>query len=144
MGTGKSSFLNLFSSSIQEAVVVRFNPRSVKSVNKIQEEFFTVLAEELSKYHTGVKRYIRQYAIAIEAADDGWVRKLANIIVLLTSDEQKNRINKAIKTIGRRVYVLVEDLDRLTGQEIIEVLKLIDSNGGFSNTIFVTACKMEK
>lgn len=138
-GQGKSSFLNLFSSSIQEDVVVRFNPRSVKSVDKIQEEFFTVLAEELSKYHTGVKRYIRQYAIAIEAADDGWVGKLANIIVSLTSDEQKIRINKAIKTIGRRVYVLVEDLDRLTGQEIIEVLKLIDGNGDFSNTIFVTA-----
>lgn len=138
-GQGKSSFLNLFSCSIKEDVVVRFNPRSVKSVEKIQEEFFTTLAEELGKYHTGVKRYIRQYAIAIEAADDGWIGKLANIIVSLTSDEQKDRINNAIKTIGRRVYVLVEDLDRLTGQEIIEVLKLIDSNGDFSNTIFVTA-----
>lgn len=138
-GQGKSSFLNLFSSSIKEDVVVRFNPRSVKSVDMIQEEFFTTLAEELGKYHTGVKRYIRQYAIAIEAADDGWIGKLANIIVSLTSDEQKDRINKAIKTIGRRVYVLVEDLDRLTGQEIIEVLKLIDGNGDFSNTVFVTA-----
>lgn len=138
-GQGKSSFLNLFSSAVEEDIVVRFNPRSVKAVDKIQEEFFTVLADELSKYHTGVKRYIQQYAIAIEAADDGWIGKIANIIVSLTSDEQKERINTAIETIGRRVYVLVEDLDRLTGQEIIEVLKLIDSNGDFSNTVFMTA-----
>lgn len=51
----------------------------------------------------------------------------------------KDRINDIIKEIRQRVYVLVDDLDRLTASEILEVMKLIDRNGGFVNTIFITA-----
>lgn len=139
-GQGKSSFLNLFCSVLENnAIVVRFNPRSAKDVDNIQEEFFSVLSETLSKHHTGIKRYVREYAIAVEAADEGWIGKLANIVVNLTPDQQKERINNAIEKTGKRVYVIVEDLDRLTAPEIIEVLKLIDSNGDFCNTIFMTA-----
>lgn len=139
-GQGKTSFLNLFCKSVvDKCIVVRFNPRSAKSVDRIQDEFFCALSDELSKYHTGIKRYFHEYAIAVEAADEGWIGKLATIIDSLTPDEQKERINTAIEKIGKRVYVIVEDLDRLTGQEIIEVLKLIDGNGDFCNTIFMTA-----
>lgn len=139
-GQGKTSFLNLFCKMVDEmSIVVRFNPRSAKSVDKIQDEFFCSFSDELKKYHTGVKRYVREYAVAVEAADDGWIGKLANIVASLTPDEQKERINAAIEKIGKRVYVIVEDLDRLTGQEIIEVLKLIDGNADFHNTIFMTA-----
>lgn len=48
-------------------------------------------------------------------------------------------MNDAIKTIGRRIYIIIEDLDRLTAKEIFEVLKLIDRNGNFCNTIFLSA-----
>ena len=41
--------------------------------------------------------------------------------------------------LGKRLIVFVDDFDRLTDVEIIEVLKLIDKNAAFRNTIFITA-----
>jgi protein containing KAP family P-loop domain len=37
------------------------------------------------------------------------------------------------------VYVLLDDLDRLSGEEILEVLKLMDRNASFTNTVFIVA-----
>ena len=34
---------------------------------------------------------------------------------------------------------MIDDLDRLSAEEILEVLKLIDRNASFSNTVFITA-----
>ncbi len=140
-GQGKSSFLNLFCKKAIEkkGIVVRFNPRSVKNKDEIQSEFFSLFSAELGKYHTGIKHYIRDYAVAIGAIDESWFGQAANVIASFIPNVKKRLINNAIKTIGRRVYVIIEDLDRLTADEIIEVLKLIDVNGDFCNTIFMTA-----
>ena len=139
-GSGKSSFLNILAKLVEnDDIVVRFNPRSARFVGKIQEEFFSALSSKLREHHTGVKTYIAQYADAIGAVDEGWMGKIASMIVSMSVEEGKDRINKAIKEIGRRLFIIVEDLDRLTGEEIIEVLKLIDGNGDFCYTIFLTA-----
>ena len=39
--------------------------------------------------------------------------------------------------------VVIDDLDRLTGEEIIEVLKLVDRNASFNNVVFVMAYDKE-
>lgn len=140
-GQGKSSFLNLFCKKAIEkkGIVVRFNPRSVKNKDEIQSEFFSLFSAELGKYHTGIKHYIRDYAVAIGTIDESWFGQAANVIASFIPNVKKRLINNAINIIDRRVYVIIEDLDRLTADEIIEVLKLIDVNGDFCNTIFMTA-----
>ena len=52
---------------------------------------------------------------------------------------EKQRINEVLRSLNRNIYIITEDLDRLTGEEILEVLKLIDANGNFCNTFFLTA-----
>lgn len=49
------------------------------------------------------------------------------------------KICDAISKIGRKIYVIIEDLDRLSGTELLEVLKLIDRNGAFCNVIYMSA-----
>lgn len=39
----------------------------------------------------------------------------------------------------KKIVVFIDDLDRLTSEEILEVLKLITKNAAFVNTVFVTA-----
>lgn len=140
-GQGKSSFLNLFKyHAIKHGdIVVEFYPRTAKSLKNIQESFFISLKESLKIYHTGIERYISSYARAVAEVDEGWFGKLALALSVLSIDKEKKRINTVIQSIGQRLYVIIEDLDRLTGEEIIEVLKLLERNGDFCNTVFLTA-----
>ena len=141
-GFGKSSFLNIFSkkASDENNIVVRFYPRSSRNIEDIPEDFFKTFSIELSKYHTGFKHKMRKYANALQINNgERWLTRIINAFIMLNAIEERDTINEAIKKIGRKIFVIIEDLDRLTAMEILEVLKLIDRNGDFCNTVFLTA-----
>lgn len=141
-GIGKSSFLNLLEKQIKDSdgIVVRFYPRSSVSYKQISADFFSVLSEELSQYHTGVIKMMGKYVRSIRSLDgEGWVNRSLDAIENLVDDDDKARVEAAIEEIGRKIFIIIEDLDRLTAKEILEVLKLTDRNGNFKNTFFITA-----
>lgn len=72
-----------------------------------------------------------------------WTRPIESLLTLLLPEKDEQAINAALYSIGRRVYVVIDDLDRLTGEEIIEVLKLVDRNASFNNVVFVMAYDKE-
>lgn len=145
-GTGKSSLLNLFAKQQidDKQIVVRFNPRSAKKADLIQEEFFTAFTHELNKYSFNAHHIVGKYAYALNLhSSTKWIYAFIDLFENLTAASEKARINDLIRASGKRVYVIIEDLDRLTGQEILEVLKLIDANGNFCHTVFLTAYDKE-
>lgn len=141
-GTGKSSLLNLFANKQEEdgQILVRFNPRSAKQADLIQEEFFAAFSNEIGKYSYNAQHIIRKYAYALNLhSSTSWIYSIIDLFESWTAASEKARINDLIRATGKRVYVVIEDLDRLTGEEILEVLKLIDANGNFCHTVFLTA-----
>ena len=141
-GIGKSTFLNIFAKSKINAgqIVVRFNPRSAKRVELIQEEFFTQFRSELSRYHSGIGIRIDKYAYALQlTTPTKWLYACWDFFANWSASSEKNGINTTIQLINRNIYVIIEDLDRLSGAEILEVLKLIDANGNFQRTYFLGA-----
>lgn len=141
-GIGKSTFLNLFANEQvkKKQIVVRFSPRSAKAVDQIAEDFFSVFSSALSPYNGDCNTAISRYAFSLNLdSDRKWLNVLLSVFKNWTSEQQKSKVNDALRTIGKRVFVIVEDLDRLTAPEILEVLKLIDANGNFCNTIFLSA-----
>ena len=141
-GIGKSSFLNLMAKAIEadKQIVVRFYPRSSAKVEYIQDDFLNVLKDSLSKYHSGFGRIISKYISAIRVYNDETIfSRLASSFETLNVEEEREKINNSLKSIGRKVFVIVEDLDRLTGEELLEVFKLIDRNGNFSNVFYLSA-----
>lgn len=141
-GMGKSSLFNIFKEELDkqgDAIVYFFNPRSSASIENIQQDFFDGFAEVLSPYHSGVHRAMGRYQDALQIADDNWFTRLVSAFSSWSTKVGMGRMNDIIKETGRRIYVFIDDLDRLTASEILEVMKLIDRNGGFVNTIFITA-----
>ena len=141
-GTGKSSLFCIIKERLKEnkkGIVFGFNPRSSATIQEIQQDFFDGFANTLAPYHSGVHRVMKHYQEALQIVDDNWISKLFSLFTNWTVSSGKDRINEIIKETRQRVYVLVDDLDRLTASEILEVMKLIDRNGGFVNTIFITA-----
>ena len=145
-GKGKSSFINLLMAKVKERgdIVVFFNPRSSKNVTQIQEDFFDAFAKVLSKYYTSFGFLLGRYTKHLGLLGQyEWTRPLESLLTLLLPEKDEQAINAALYSVGRRVYVVIDDLDRLTGEEIIEVLKLIDRNASFNNVVFVMAYDKE-
>lgn len=145
-GKGKTSFVNLLAKKVKEHgdIVVCFNPRASKSVAHIQEDFFDAFSKELSKYCSGFGFLLGRYTKHLGLLGQyEWTRPLESLLTLLLPEKDEQAINDALRIIDRRVYVIIDDLDRLTGEEIIEVLKLVDRNASFNNVVFVMAYDKE-
>ena len=147
-GDGKTSLMNLVEEKIlkehSDFIIVRFNPRSSKKADFIQEDFLDSLKQSLAPLHTGVERTIDKYAEALDVIP-GVPPVVSKGLELLQIRPYKEReikrsdLKKAILEIDKRIVVLVDDLDRLTGEELIEVMKVLDTNGAFPNMVFLTS-----
>lgn len=147
-GDGKSSLMNLVEEKIKEEhedfIIVHFNPRSSKKADYIQEDFLESLKLALSPKHSGIDRTIDRYAVALDAIPGVPTIVSKGLDLLQIRTEKKREIKrgellKAIKDINCRIVVLIDDLDRLTGEELIEVLKVLDANGAFPKMVFLTS-----
>lgn len=142
-GTGKSSFLNLLKLNLKkvpDVIVVDFNARSSANVNCIQMDFLSILATTLSPFHTGMKSVMKDYMEALSVLADGtsW-GKFLGLIHIKDATDSRARLQDGIEKINKKIVVFIDDLDRLTCEEILEVLKLITKNAAFVNTVFITA-----
>ena len=140
-GQGKSSFLNLLKQEVekQNDLCLVFSPRNSKSVSTIQDDFFNQLNKTLREHHTNLGYSFRRYKKALSIINTGWLGKVFSFIDALDVEDEKKAINHGIQRIGKRLFIIVEDFDRLTAEEILEVLKVIDRNGDFNNTVYLTA-----
>lgn len=141
-GRGKSSFINLLREGLEfcEEIIVVFNPRGSKSVSSIPEDFFDTFAKELSRHYLGFGLLLARYTKHIGLLNQyTWTRPLGSLLTLLLPGKEQEAVNRTLRELGKRVYVLLDDLDRLSGEEILEVLKLMDRNASFTNTVFIVA-----
>ena len=141
-GTGKTSFLNLLLQHIskKDFEVVYFVPRDSKSVETIQEDFFSSIVCVLSKYDHRCSHTMKDYMASLQLIDNrGVVEKLVNFYRIWNKVSLKETIKQTFSSLKKKVLVLIDDFDRLSKDEILEVLKLIDSNAAFTNLVFLTA-----
>jgi len=141
-GRGKSSFINLLRKRLEKdgGIIIPFNPRGSKSISSIPEDFFDTFAKELSRHYLGFGLLLARYTKHLGLLNQyEWTRPLGSLLTLVLPGKEQEAVNRTIRELGKRVYVLLDDLDRLSGEEILEVLKLMDRNASFSNTVFITA-----
>ncbi len=146
-GNGKTSFVNLIKYAINngnknnpifEPIIIEFNPRQSKNIASIQEDFFKALIDAIPN-NAIIRNKINKYLENIGIQDIHPVAKVFTRVIKTTKEFATNEVNNALDLLGKRLVVFIDDFDRLTDSEIIEVLKLIDKNAAFRHTIFITA-----
>lgn len=128
-GSGKTSILNLLEKELRrrsDILLVEFNPWFHPSQNDLVTAFQSALLRSLrSVYNLGdVAGMLRLYLGMVSLSFRKW------FLSFDTGDRQETdglprRLSEFLKTIDRRLVVLVDDLDRLQVDELLTTLKLI-------------------
>ncbi|MCM4150310.1 hypothetical protein DHD05_01800 [Arenibacter sp. N53] len=145
-GYGKSTFLRRFKAEYEKkepkAVVFWYRVWKNKGVNAIIENFFHELGTALRPLSGELDTEFKGYVDAILKLPHHELGKaLALGGEMITGnkslEEHYNSINRILKKIDRQIIVLLDDLDRLEGEEILNTMKLMRTLSDFNNIIFI-------
>ena len=148
-GTGKTTFLNAVASSLEKyfpervATIVWFRPWDSSSPKQIVTDFFNVLVDKIGPQYSVVRKPMLKYAELLKALDT----KTPIVYLADVYDKHKEHsinslksvISTYLKSYGKIIPVLIDDMDRLSGEEIAEVLRLIRNTADFPNIVYITA-----
>ncbi|MBD1398802.1 hypothetical protein H9Q13_16640 [Pontibacter sp. JH31] len=151
-GEGKSSVLNFIQIELadkDDIIVVNFNPWLFSGEAQLLLSFFQVLAASLDKKLKSKKEQLgemlRDYAGALGVVGtfvglpngkdifEAVGKKLTGKSV----DDYKSTISKALADSGKKVLVVIDDIDRLSIDEVQTIFKLIKIAADFKNTIYL-------
>ena len=160
-GSGKTSLLNMVLETVEStddhAVILRFNPWLCADTSQLIRQFFKQMATaiKLKKPASAhVWELIDQYAdiwdaaslipgagVIFAAAGKTLTKKAKKHIDQRAGDLQgrKNQIIEKMAEEKLKIIVSIDDIDRLSEDEIIAVFQLVKALADFPNTIYLLA-----
>ncbi|MEE1094358.1 MAG: P-loop NTPase fold protein [Bacteroidales bacterium] len=149
-GSGKSTFLNTMKKEIEEAKFaefVEFNPWLCNSPEQVTQDFFATLINELSPKHSTLSRDINKYAKLLNKIAKASLSFFGIDLDLTPSDDSlnklKDKISNKLANLPKKVVILIDDTDRLEGNEVFEILRLIRNTADFKNVIYIATYDKE-
>ena len=145
-GSGKTSFLKSMQKQMNaDYRVVTFNPWTCTDKEQIISQFFALMREQTENNDESLHEAIQKYQdIVLDVDIHPALTFLAKILPLSKKEETleslKDKIEEAITIDGSKPFaIFIDDLDRLEGNELFEVLRLIRITANFRNVVFVVA-----
>lgn len=160
-GSGKTSLLNMIVESVDAAnsdiIVLRFNPWLCSEPKQLITQFFKQLSSAIKLKKSSKDRaweLIDQYGDVLDAANSlpivgqiltaggkSLVKKAKKNVENRSTDlqAQKDQITNKMIEEELRILVLIDDIDRLSEEEIISVFQLVKSLADFPNMVYILA-----
>ena len=147
-GSGKSSILNFIKENLSDDIqAVRFSPWAVTDESGLLAEFYATLLtasphlskEKNRKVLVSLARKGLPALGAIPLAGAA-LRDTAN--ALLTPENwnaQFEKVQKILESEAARILIIVDDVDRLHGDEVLTLIKTIRMLGRFNNVHYLLA-----
>ncbi|MBU5219471.1 KAP family NTPase [Bacillus albus] len=157
-GTGKTSVLNLMKekfNSEKNTILVSFNPWYFKDEEQLILQFFNKLIIGIEENFSGEKSKlisnIKKYSQKITSVTLRMGMVNLSIKDFIPSGQPDNDIHSLKKDIesrlereGKKIIVLIDDLDRLDDKEIHSIFKLVKVIADFSYTTYILSLDEEK
>lgn len=149
-GSGKTTFLHALQKQIEQdkrvaskdRVLIEFKPWFCEKKTDLVQEFFKVYRERMEKRISGFDSDIMEYAKVLTENVDKlkWVNQVMKLCTPVESiQKQFAAITEKLSKYKIPVYIIIDDLDRLDGEEIMEILRLIRITANFPYTQFILA-----
>ena len=148
-GDGKTSFQEMVGGHVRtrdpNAIVFSYNPWRSTDEKAIIIDFFELFGEKVKVLDIQLGRQIIAYGEKILDSGGSWWNTIVHYAFQGERNQEAyfNDINESLLKIDRKVVVFIDDLDRLSAKEIIEVVKLIRSSANFHNTFFIVGYDLE-
>jgi len=152
-GSGKSSVLEMLQRRLRDREpwrVAVFNPWTYPDIRSLHRGFFNELAEVLPKENRpgSLREKIGNFAGAISPFGklgslvgldaEGLIKAVGDLVAGDTSASAAKRLAEAaLRDADVPVLMVVDDLDRLTPDELLEVLKLVRLVGRLPNVYYL-------
>jgi predicted KAP-like P-loop ATPase len=147
-GEGKSSVLVLMAQALAAGygyiVPVPFNPWHFKSEEHLLRGFFATLASVLGRSlptkRQKLGKLLKRYGALLSVVGVGdAATAVGRTWATVTLDELRGRLEKLLREAGKRVVILIDDIDRLDRREIQAIFKLVKLSANFEHTSYVLA-----
>jgi len=143
-GYGKTTFLHEITKNLTgDEILMNYNPWLSNSPDQIVKDFFESLKEKLLGYDNQISYDIDNYVKLLINMDlHPLITSIAKFWEGISSTsiaDSRENIQTRINRIGKKIIVVIDDLDRLEKDEIYEVLKLIRNTAKFKNLIYIVA-----
>lgn len=155
-GSGKSSLLNLIKYDLRQGVedqpvIIEFNPWWFNGRDQLAGQLLTQFHKALIG-ESGALRdagdMLADYASTISKAvtystSIPWLDTVLTPLLKLLGRKPvdvpkvKAKISKTLEKSDRRVLIIIDDIDRLTPAEMLEVFKVVKALGDFPNVLYL-------
>ncbi len=147
-GDGKTSFQKMIEEKLRAAnqgcIMLTFNAWKSPNEKRIIGDFFETYSSEIGKYDLRLGKRILRYGMKLLSSQSRWSFLIPEFLLFNSNqDEIFTDINNSLGRIKRKVIVFIDDADRLSTKEILEVVKLIRNSANFRNTFFVVGYDQE-
>lgn len=153
-GSGKTSFLNLIKGDMQnfekhknKFITVKYNPWDFKEDKIIGLDLLKTISHELA-HEKELQENIKGLMISLQGIDQSpWYKVIPYFLSGLSKEKSINEYRKEIGHIlglkSQKLVIFLDDLDRLNGDEILEVFKTIRNSFDIANTFFILGFDFE-
>ena len=154
-GEGKSTVLNFIEHKFKQTdpapVVIHLNPWRFPDEGQLLLDFFKQLTSALGQglYNSGEKiaeavtKYVAPLiptlGFGIASTDIGKSLQAIGNVAQPSLEELHRRVDQAIVESGKRVVVIVDDLDRLEKKQVQAVFRLVKLTANFRHTAYLLA-----
>jgi hypothetical protein len=148
-GYGKTTFVEFIFKRLRELhgesknVIIKFHPWKPHDKPEITREFYSQLISEVEKFDSKLSRSIALYADRLVGGGSENVGIIKSVIANISGNNNSieyyfKAVEEAIESSGRKFIIYIDDLDRLSGEEILEVLKIIRGTAELPNFFFIS------
>jgi predicted KAP-like P-loop ATPase len=148
-------------------IIIRFNPWNFTEQEHLISTFFAELAKAINYYDKGkdakkvgekLVTYSKFFSVlSLIPGADPYAKIVENVFKQVgetTKDwgelqtknleQYKEELDKAIKKLGRKIIIVIDDIDRLNEREIKQIFQLVKQTANFPNTLYILSLDQRK
>ena len=152
-GAGKTSFMLVMREYMrkkpsQEVIVMAFNPWMYRKAPNLTQVFFEELSRTLAPYNSDLaSAFIRYVRSLLAQESNAWLQLVARLLPQESNEksitEQYESLSQEICRLGRKIFIFIDDVDRLEREELVELFALVRNSSSFPCMSYILAYDKE-